>query len=380
MQNPTLPRRDALKMLNADLSHDLSIRQRFVHEAEIASQLDHPNIVSIYARGQAEDGQLWIAMQYVAGTDAEQALQNASMTPARAVRIVSEVAKALDYAHQRGVVHHDVKPGNILLANVSSDDEHVLLSDFGVARSAGTTGETATADGGSTVAVTLAYAAPEVITGAAVDGRADIYSLGCTLFRLLTGSQPYSNADGPAAVAQAHLRQPPPRISEYLPAATRQLDVVVARALAKVPSERYGSAREFAAAAAAAAAAASLLTPATAPTHRSRGVSRKMLGGNTIERIAGRFTVAGRNAAARVGELARRRPVFLLWAVFAVVAIIAAALWAALLWPAEDASKAMPATSTASATTSTTLNALIPPGYPPGTCVAIQPGPARPQP
>ncbi|MGB3482161.1 MAG: serine/threonine-protein kinase, partial [Mycobacterium sp.] len=239
-KNPTLPRRDALKVLSADLSGDEAFRERFVREADIASLLDHPNIVSIHNRGEAENGQLWIAMQYVAGTDAEAALQAGTMTAARAVRIAGEVAKALDYAHQRNVVHHDVKPGNVLLAHGSPDDEQVLLSDFGVARAAGGPDD---GSDDSTLAVTLAYAAPEVITGDAIDGRADIYSLACTLFRLLTGKQPFYNAEGTTALALAHLHQPPPRISDHLPEATRQMDVVMARALAKNPADRFNSAR-----------------------------------------------------------------------------------------------------------------------------------------
>jgi serine/threonine protein kinase len=118
-KNPTLPRSDALKVLSADLSRDRTFRERFVREADIASLLDHPNIVSIYNRGEADDGQLWIAMQYVAGTDAEAALRAGTMAPARAIRVVGEVAKALDYALQRNVVHHDVKPGNVLITNGS---------------------------------------------------------------------------------------------------------------------------------------------------------------------------------------------------------------------------------------------------------------------
>ena len=184
-KNPTLPRHDALKVLSAELSRDPGFRDRFVREADIASVLNHPNIVSIYNRGETEDGHLWIAMQFVPGTDAEAALLAGTMTPMRAIHIVGEVAKALDYAHQRNVVHHDVKPANFLLSDEVGDDEKVLLGDFGVARALDDVG--ISMDGSLTA--TLAYAAPEVITGGAIDGRADLYSLGCTLFRMLTGKR-----------------------------------------------------------------------------------------------------------------------------------------------------------------------------------------------
>src|ERR1700743_1089624 len=133
-QNPTLPRRDALKVRSAELSRDQEFRARFVREADVAARLDHPNIVSIYRRGETDDGQLWIAMTYVAGTDADRGVFDGTMTPARAVHLVGEIAKALDYAHQRNVVHRDIKPANFLLARGYGGDERAVLADFGSAR------------------------------------------------------------------------------------------------------------------------------------------------------------------------------------------------------------------------------------------------------
>ncbi len=190
--HPNLPRFDALKVLNAQLSQDPDFRVRFLREADVAARLDHPNIVSIYNRGQTEQGQLWIAMQFVDGTDADRALESGAMTPARAVHIVGEVAKALDHAHGQGVVHRDVKPANFLLSGPTGPDERVLLGDFGIARALGDAGLTVT---GSVVA-TLSYAAPELLSGQPFDGRADLYSLGCALFRLLTGKAPFCWAQG----------------------------------------------------------------------------------------------------------------------------------------------------------------------------------------
>jgi serine/threonine protein kinase len=239
--NPELPRRDALKVLSAELSHNEEFRTRFVREADVASMLDHPNIVSIYRRGRTEDGLLWIAMQLVDGTDADAALKSGTMTPARAVHVVGEVAKALDFAHAHQVVHRDIKPANFLLAGVIGE-ERVLLGDFGIARGLDDAGLTAT---GSLMA-TVAYTAPEVLAGGTFDARADLYSLGCTLFRLLTGKTPFSTANGPAAVMMAHMQAPPPRLSDAVAGLPPALDGVIAKAMAKDPAQRFGSARELA--------------------------------------------------------------------------------------------------------------------------------------
>ncbi|OBJ70189.1 serine/threonine-protein kinase PknH/PknJ [Mycobacterium sp. 1274756.6] len=246
--NPELPRRDALKLLSTELSHDEQFRARFVREADVASRLSHPNIVTIYRRGRTEDGRLWIAMQFVDGIDADDALNRGEMTPQRAVYIVGEIGKALDYAHHRGVIHRDVKPANFLLENSPGSDERVLLGDFGIARALDDTSLTAT---GSMVA-TVAYAAPEVLSGRPVDGRADLYSLGCTLFRMLTGRTPFADAHGAPAVMMAHLNQPPPRPSEFAPWLPRAFDAVISTAMAKDPAHRFSSGAELAAAARAA--------------------------------------------------------------------------------------------------------------------------------
>ncbi|MGD9620652.1 MAG: protein kinase [Mycolicibacterium sp.] len=259
-QSPNLPRREAVKVLSPELSEDPAFRERLVREAEIASMLDHPNIVSIHGRGES-DGQLWIAMQFVDGTDAETALRAGTMTPLRAVHIVTEAAHALDYAHHRNVVHADVKPANLLLSG-SGDQEKVLLSDFGVARRI----DDAPQAPGKAFTTTLAYSPPEALTGGPVDGRSDVYSLGCTLFRLLTGRQPFAHTQGDAATIRAHLEESPPKVSDYICWATTDLDHVIATAMAKDPQQRFASAREFAAAAAAAVRRAA--APASAAPYR----------------------------------------------------------------------------------------------------------------
>lgn len=244
--NPTLPRHDALKVLSQELSRDPDFRTRFLREADVAAGLDHPNIVSVYTRGQTEDGQLWIAMQFVDGTDADAAQRAGTMSPQRAVHVIAEVAKALDHAHAHQVVHRDIKPANFLLSGPIGPNERVLLGDFGIARALGDIGLTVT----GAVLATVAYAAPEVLAGDPFDGRSDIYSLGCTLFRLLTGRAPFPGTNGMAAVMLAHLQQPPPRVTELVPGLPPAMDAVIAIAMAKNPADRFPTATALAQAAA----------------------------------------------------------------------------------------------------------------------------------
>ncbi|MBF6171355.1 serine/threonine-protein kinase [Nocardia blacklockiae] len=240
-KHPSLPRMDAIKVLGGELSSNDEFRGRFVREANLAAGLDHPNIVSVYNRGE-EHGQLWIAMQYVEGTDAsaELARDPHSMTPLRALRIVTEVGKGLDYAHRRGLLHRDVKPANFLLSR-GDEEERVLLTDFGVAKS--TDDATELTQTGSFVA-TIAYAPPEQLQGMQVDHRGDIYSLACAFYKLLTGQNPYP-ATQPAMVMMGHLYDPPPRATAVNPHLPPAVDHVFARAMAKNPAERFNSCREF---------------------------------------------------------------------------------------------------------------------------------------
>ena len=253
-KHPRLPRRDALKLLNPAFSNDPNFRARFEREADLASGLIHRNIVAVYDRG-AVDGQLWISMQYVAGVDASVAARagDGSMTPHRVVHIISEVGAGLDFAHRSGLLHRDVKPANILLAapDDPSEPEHVLLTDFGIAKS---TDEVQHLTGTGNLLATLAYASPEQIEARPLDHRVDIYALGCVLYELLTGSVPFPESS-PFATMTAHLKNPPPRPSEKVPWLPPGFDAVVAKAMAKNPDDRYNSCRELSLAARAALAA-----------------------------------------------------------------------------------------------------------------------------
>ena len=242
-RHPRLPRHDALKVLGTGVSHDEEYRQRFNQEAEMVATLRHPNIVTIYDRGDF-DGQLWIAMEFIDGTDAGRLLTERypkGIPPAEVMRIVTAVADALDYAHSRQLLHRDIKPANILLGVPESDDDRVMLVDFGVARWIGQSSDLTGAD--MTVG-TVNYAAPEQLKGELIDGRSDQYGLAATAYHMLTGTAPFANSN-PAVVISNHLSAQPPPINTGHPDLNR-LGPVFARALAKDPADRFECCKDFA--------------------------------------------------------------------------------------------------------------------------------------
>ncbi|AQA22951.1 serine/threonine-protein kinase PknJ [Rhodococcus sp. MTM3W5.2] len=234
--HPNLPRQVALKVLHASWTRDDYVRSRFESEADHAARLEHPNIVTVHDRGREGD-LLWIAMQYVPGVDAKQALESGPLDVERAVHIISETAKALDYAHGAGVLHRDVKPANILLA--PGEPERVLLTDLGTA-----TRETLHLTQTGMLVATLLYAAPEQIQGGDLDHRVDIYALGCTFFHLITGQPPFAGSSA-AAVMNAHLNAPIPRPSVLRPELPGGFDIAIARAMAKNRDDRFSTCREL---------------------------------------------------------------------------------------------------------------------------------------
>nr|WP_240962931.1 protein kinase [Antrihabitans stalactiti] len=242
-RHPRLPRYDALKVLSGAPGGNDQFRARFEREADLASRLRHPNIVTIYDRGAADD-QLWIAMEYVDGIDAAHLMSQpgTSLTAKRAVAIVADAAKGLDYAHRSGLLHRDVKPANILVTGGGDEDERALIADFGIARSMD---ESQRFTVGDNVLATLAYAAPEQLEGDESDSRADIYALGCTLYELLTGSTPYPYPTL-GAIMRAHMTAPPPRPTERIRNLPARIDAVIARAMDKNPDRRYSTCRELA--------------------------------------------------------------------------------------------------------------------------------------
>ncbi|UFS99636.1 protein kinase domain-containing protein [Nocardia huaxiensis] len=265
-----LPRMIALKVLGRGVSDDENVRSRFLREADTVARLAHPNIVAVYARGE-EHGQLWMAMQYIDGTDLAHVLQSGPLAPQRAVHIITEVAKALDHAHATSVLHRDVKPANILLTHGAS--EQVFLADFGIAKVLDQVSE-ATRTG--QLYASLRYAAPEQFdAGAPVDARTDVYALGGTLLHLLTGAPPYPG-DTAGQLLHGHLNLPVPQPTLLRPALPAGFDAVIAGALAKHPEHRFGSCGELAAAAR--QALAGLPVHAPAATGQGPAADRTMAG------------------------------------------------------------------------------------------------------
>ena len=242
-ENPRLGSVIALKVLVPELATDDVFRARFLEESRIAASLNHPNVIPIYDTGSSE-GLLYIAMRYVSGTDLRQMIKKRGrLIPSTVVFLLGQAARALDAAHRRGLVHRDVKPGNLLIERGSDDGDpdHVYLADFGITKHAmSRSGMTSTGQ----FLGTVDYVAPEQIQGMSVLGQADQYSLGCVMYECLTGRVPFEK-DLDAAIIFAHVTESP-----TMPTALRSdlppaVDEVFARVLAKQPSDRYADCREF---------------------------------------------------------------------------------------------------------------------------------------
>lgn len=236
----------ALKVLAAELGEDDSFRERFLRESRVAGAVNHPNVIPVYDAGE-HDGLLYISMRYVEGSDLRALLRaEGPLDLGRTVSIVTQAAGALAATHRRDLIHRDVKPANILLVPRASADgaDHVYLSDFGLVKHAGSPSDLTRA---GRFMGTVDYVAPEQIEGQPVDARTDIYALGCVLFECLTGVPPFRREDDVATI-MAHVKDALPRVSELRPDSAPALDQVVATALAKHPSERYGSCEQLSAA------------------------------------------------------------------------------------------------------------------------------------
>ena len=241
-----LGRNVALKVLTPRLAPDDAFRRRFVREYRIAASVDHPNIIPIFEAGDA-GGLLFIAMRFVQGGDVQTLLaEQGPLPPDRACRIVTQVAAALDAAHEQGLVHRDVKPANMLRDAPAGEDQpdHIYLSDFGLSKHwLSSTTLTSTGE----FLGTMDYVAPEQIEGNPVDGRTDQYALACSVFEMLSGAPPFRR-DETMAIMWAQVSAPPPALTSRRPELPAAVDPVLAKALAKAPGDRYGTCLEFAAA------------------------------------------------------------------------------------------------------------------------------------
>ena len=236
-----LGREVAVKVLRADLARDPSFQARFRREAQAAASLNHPAIVAVYDTGEEDmyGNQPYIVMEYVEGRTLREVLKTEGrLMPRRAMEVVADVCAALDFSHRNGIVHRDVKPGNVMITPTGA----VKVMDFGIAR--------AVADNAATVTQTAAvigtaqYLSPEQARGESVDARSDVYSTGVLLFELITGSPPFTG-DSPVAVAYQHVRENAPPPSTLNPDVPPELDAIVLKAMAKNPANRYQSAGEM---------------------------------------------------------------------------------------------------------------------------------------
>jgi serine/threonine-protein kinase len=350
-QHPRLPRREALKILRPEISSDATFQQRFIREADVIASLEHPHIVTVHDRGDT-DGRLWIATQYVDGNDAAKMLQDrylAGMPVDEATTITTAIAEALDYAHDRGLLHRDVKPANLLLTEVDRDGaRRIYLADFGIARPlddpAGLTSTNFTLG-------TFAYAAPEQLMGKAIDGRADQYALAATAFHLITGTPVFPDSN-PVAVISQHLTEPPPTPSTIRPE-LRPFDSAFVRALAKSPEDRFPRCRDFARAITAAAAQSGVGFSSTAATQQAP--------------IA---------AAESSTAIHRRSSAWNVLASAAVIALVAAGvlLWRPWAEPGE-APRSPPTSATPTTTAATTITATPAPTSSPPPVTTSPPAP-----
>ena len=232
--------RVALKVLTPDLARSSGFRERFIREAGYASSMRHPNVIEVYDAGE-QDGVLYIAMQFVQGEDLKALLvREGRLDARRAVGILGQVAAALDAAHATGLLHRDIKPGNVMIA--AGQPEHCYLTDFGLSKNPSSDSIALTAQG--EFVGTIDYTAPELVLGKDADSRLDVYSLGCLFYECLAGQPPFDK-ERDVEVLYAHIQDPPPRVSAIRPDLPAALDDVIVKAMAKKPEDRFATCSAF---------------------------------------------------------------------------------------------------------------------------------------
>jgi serine/threonine protein kinase len=221
----------ALKLVEPDIAADPLIRERLRREARTVAALDHPNVVPLYEAGE-ENGAVYIVTRWIDGTELGALIRrDHPVRPARAARIAAQMASALEVAHEKGLIHRDVKPSNAIV----TEEDHVYITDFGLTkRAASMSGFTAAGQ----MLGTIDYAAPEQIEGGEAGPRGDVYGLACVLYEILTGAAPFAGETGGMAKMWAQLNADPPPVREQRPDVPQELDAVIARGLAKRPDDR----------------------------------------------------------------------------------------------------------------------------------------------
>ncbi|HEX5594442.1 MAG TPA: Stk1 family PASTA domain-containing Ser/Thr kinase [Micromonosporaceae bacterium] len=312
----------AIKTLRTDLARDATFQMRFRREAQNAASLNHPAIVAVYDTGEeiAPTGETipFIVMEYVNGRTLKEVLAaEGRLMPRRALEICADICAALEFSHRHGIIHRDIKPGNVMLTLTGQ----VKVMDFGIARALASGATTMTQT--SAVIGTAQYLSPEQARGEAVDARSDVYAAGCVLFELLCGHPPFVG-DSPVSVAYQHVREEPPRPGDINPDVTPSIDAIVLKALSKNPLNRYQSAAEMRADMLRAAAGRPVL--ATPVLSADETVA---MGPTAAQPVSG----GGASAPARVGAPSRRRPLLIATlsalGVLAVVALVTGLVMAA---------------------------------------------------
>lgn len=369
----TVGRDVAVKLVDARLAADRDGARRFLREARLASRVRHPGSVGILDFGQEPDGALWLAMELVAGESlAELIAAAAPLAPRRALGLARQLAAVLAEAHALGVVHRDLKPANVMVRQDATGADHVTLLDFGIARSLTET-DASTLTRSGVVCGTVAYLAPEVACGDAVDGRADLYSLGVLLYELLAGRRPFDHPR-PEVLMRLHVTEPAPPLAGVSPVVER----LVLRCLEKDPADRFASATALAEALVAAAETLGVDPPpavrpawAAAATAEHVSVAPATVDAATpapatpasVPLAAPDRSPAGETLRAKVQAPRGRRIV----AAVVVAAVAAVAVWA---WggrsPSPDAPSGASASSSSSAGVSSSSGASVPPATPPG--------------
>jgi serine/threonine-protein kinase len=238
--NVSTGQRVALKLLTPDLARSSGFRERFVREANYASSMRHPNVIEVFDAGE-QDNVLYIAMQYVEGEDLKALLvREGRLDARRTVGILGQVASALDSAHSTGLMHRDIKPGNVMIA--AGQPEHCYLTDFGLSKNPSSDSIALTAQG--EFVGTIDYTAPELVLGKKADARLDVYSLGCLFYECLAGEPPFPK-ERDVEVLYAHIQDPPPRVSAVRPDVPAALDDVIIKAMAKKPEDRFPTCGAF---------------------------------------------------------------------------------------------------------------------------------------